>query len=299
MTAARRRHGAPRSTDRTKGTVMKLILSAAAFTFAAMGLAGAPTAASAQELRTNRVSVDYLEPRNTKLQGVYDRMRQRKVLEEYAQFLAPLRLPTTLRIWGFECDMVNAYYSPQYRAIHICYEYVDKLEKGIPKGDDLKAFSANEALVGGFVSVILHETGHAMRDFLNIPVFGREEDAADQVAEFVALQFGKDTARLVTKGAAWLWLSEARGAVVPDNFADEHSTSAERFFNYLCLGYGGDPATFKDLAEAFLPKTRAPNCAREYQQTRIAFDKTILPFIDPAMMKKAQATQWFQASEMK
>jgi hypothetical protein len=278
---------------------MKFIVSAATLAIALAAPAVAPAPVSAQEFRTNRVIFDYLEPRNPKLQGVYDRMRNRKVLEQYSQFLAPLRLPATLRLWAFQCDTVNAYYSPAYRAIHMCYEYVDKLEKSIPTGNDLKVFTPAEALVGGFVSVILHETGHALRDLLNIPVFGREEDAADQVAEFVSLQFGKDVSRLVTKGAAWLWLSEARGAVVPDDFADEHSTSAERFFNYLCLGYGGDPTAFKDLAAGFLPKTRAPNCAREYQQARVAFTKTILPFIDPAMMAKARATQWFQPDEMK
>lgn len=279
---------------------MKFIVSAAVLAVAVASPAVAPSPALAQaSFQTNRVTFDYFEPRDPKLQGVYQRMKQRKVLEQYSQFLAPLRLPTTLRLWAFQCDMVNAYYHPQYRAIHICYEYVDKLEKGVPTGEDLKTFSANEALVGGFVSVILHETGHAIRDLLNIPVFGREEDAADQIAEFVSLQFGKDVARLVTKGAAWIWLSEAAGAAVPEDFADEHSTSPERFFNYLCIGYGGDPATFKDLATAFLPKGRTANCAREYQQAKVAFDKTVLPFIDPAMMAKARATKWFTPAEMK
>ena len=31
--------------------------------------------------------------------------------------------------------------------------------------------------------------------FCNIPVFGREEDAADQLSAFLMLQFGKDVAR--------------------------------------------------------------------------------------------------------
>ena len=277
---------------------MKFVVSAM-LAAALAGSAVAPRPASAQDYRPNRVTFDYLEPRDTKLQGVYDRMRQRKVLEQYAQFLAPLRLPTTLRLWAFQCGEVNAYYKPDYRAIHICYEYVDKLEKGVPNGVTPEGFTPAQALVGGFVSVILHETGHALRDMLNIPVFGREEDVADQIAEFVGLQFGKDVSTLVTKGAAWIWLSEARGAVVPEDYADEHSTSAERFYNYLCLGYGGDPESFKDLANAFLPKARAPGCAREYQQVKTAFTKTILPYIDPDLMKKAQATQWFQPTELK
>src|SRR5436189_5769837 len=57
------------------------------------------------ELRAGSVKVDYLEPRdpgagNTKdyanykrYQAIYDRMKKREVLEEYAAFLSPLRLP--------------------------------------------------------------------------------------------------------------------------------------------------------------------------------------------------------------
>ena len=36
--------------------------------------------------------------------------------------------------------------------------------------------------MGGFVSTLLHETGHAIFYMLDIPIFGREEDAADAVA---------------------------------------------------------------------------------------------------------------------
>ena len=54
--------------------------------------------ALAQDFRPNRVVVDYIEPRSDSLQGVYERMKKSGVLEELAQFLAPMRLPTTLRI---------------------------------------------------------------------------------------------------------------------------------------------------------------------------------------------------------
>jgi hypothetical protein len=279
---------------------MKLIVSTAALALALAGPAISSTPAVAQDLKTNRVTVDYLEPRDPKLQGVYERMKQRQVLEEFSRFLAPLRLPTTLRVWAFQCDTVNAYYKPDYRAIHMCYEYLDDLEKNAPQTVSPEGFTRAEALIGGFVSVLLHETGHALYDLLNVPVFGREEDAADQIAGFIGLQFGKDVSKLVTRGAASIWLAEARGALVPPSYSDEHSTGGERFYNYLCLGYGGDPDTFQDLiAKGWLPKSRAANCADEYQQVKQAFSKTILPFIDPDMMQKARATQWFRPDELK
>jgi class 3 adenylate cyclase len=41
---------------------------------------------------------------------------------------------------------------------------------------------ANVAAVGQFLWVILHEVGHATFDILDVPIFGRSEDAADDFA---------------------------------------------------------------------------------------------------------------------
>ena len=44
-----------------------------------------------------------------------------------------------------------------------------------------------------------------------------------------------------------------------------------------------------------LPKERAEDCAREYQQVRRAFAKTILPHVDQELMKTgAVASQWLR-----
>jgi len=130
---------------------------------------------------------------------------------------------------------------------------------------------------------------------IEVPVFGREEDAADQIAIFLALQFNKDVARTITRGRAFFW------AVLNDpkewsGFADEHGTSSQRFYNTMCLAYGGDPQTFKEFVDkGWLPKDRAANCPAEYAQVKNAFEKTIYPFIDQAMMKKVQAKDWMKS----
>lgn len=101
---------------------------------------------------------------------------------------------------------------------------------------------------------------------IEVPVFGREEDAADQMAVFPALQFSKDVARTITRGRAYFW------AVLNDpkewaGFADEHGTSSQRFYNTMCLAYGGDPQTFKEFVDkGWLLKGRAANCEAEYVQ---------------------------------
>ena len=83
-------------------------------------------------------------------------------------------------------------------------------------------------------------------------------------------------------------------------FADEHGTPRQRYYNYLCLAYGADPAAFQDFVDkGLLPKERSVHCAREYEQVKRAFSKTVLPFIDQGLMKKVQAVQWIRPDDGK
>jgi Putative metallopeptidase len=171
-----------------------------------------------------------------------------------------------------------------------------------------------------WAGTLLHETGHAMFDMLHVPLFGREEDAADEVAAFIALQFNRDVQRTIIKGFAYFWQIVAKSGNDPPTvgdpnppedvlerclsdplcaYADVHGTASQRLYNTLCLGYGGEPGTFNDFVQmGWLPKARADNCGREYRQLEHAFSKTILPFIDPGMMKKVRATQWLLPQEL-
>ena len=272
-----------------------------------------PTAASAQasQLRNPNVVIDYVEPRAPadpkdrdyardmakyqSLKKVYDRLRQRQVLEQLSAFLSPLKLPRTLRVRTKACNMVNAFYDPDEWSVNICYEWVEAMEKMAPKQVSPEGFTRQEVIVGGFVQVVLHELGHAVNDIFNLPVLGREEDAADQIAAFIMTQFGKDVARTAIKGTAYVWLTFSRDR--QPAYWDVHSTPGQRFYNFLCIGYGGDPETFKEFVGKTLPKERLETCEHEYRQIRNAFVKTVLPHVDPELLKQVQATQWLRPDD--
>ncbi len=264
----------------------------------------APAAAQSPavpELRNPRLTTDYVEPRSDEFQDLHQRLKKRQVLEELAQFLSPLKLPMTLRLTFAECGIVNADYDPLGLRIRICYEWVDFMEKRAPRttAPVLGVISRADAIVGSTVSVILHEIGHALFDILQIPVLGKEEDAADQLAGFIMLQFGKDVARATINGTAFTWATLASSDRKPD-FSDVHSTAEQRIYNYTCIAYGGDPETFKDYIEkGLLPKSRAENCKKEYEQVKLAFTKTILPYVDLEMMKKVQSMRWLRPTDGK
>ena len=65
-------------------------------------------------------------------------------------------------------------------------------------------------IVGAFVQAVLHEVAIATFDILEIPVWGREADAADKLAGFIMVQFGKEVALKVMIGAAWFFEASDR-----------------------------------------------------------------------------------------
>jgi len=249
-------------------------------------------------LDNSRVTFLYVAPQSPQYQALYERLMRRQVLEELKAFLAPLRLPRKLALNLRECGEVDARYT-RAEGVVVCYEYIDFVERLAPKDTTPEGFTRAEGVIGAVVEVMLHEIGHAVFDILDVPVYGREEDAADQIAGFIMLQFSRELAVFAIKGAAWSFLAQDQGWE-GTRFADDHGTGRQRFYNYLCLGYGGAPDAFQAMVDkGLLPAPRAANCTREYQLVRNAFAKTILPFVDPDLMKLVQATRWLRPEEMK
>jgi hypothetical protein len=64
-------------------------------------------------------------------------------------------------------------------------------------------------MLGPLFDVFLHEFGHASFDLFDVPLFGREEDAADQFSAYIMLHFGKAEARCLILGTAYAYKLEA------------------------------------------------------------------------------------------
>ncbi len=144
--------------------------------------------------------------------------------------------------------------------------------------------------------MFLHEVGHAVFDYLNVPVLGREEDAADQFAAYLLLQFAKSDARRLMVGVAYTYqLDASKPSTHKNPFADEHGLPAQRFYNVLCMAYGADTKVFADLVEkGYLPKERAEGCEGEYEQVAWAMTKLIQPYVDQTRAKRVRAKRWLR-----
>jgi len=114
-------------------------------------------------------------------------------------------------------------------------------------------------------------------------------------------QFGKEVARWLITGGVHNYRVAMEGKPWSrTDFADEHGSDAQRFYNFLCIGYGAEPAVFQDLVDkGLLPKDRARNCAREFQQVRFAFTKNVLPYVDQGLMEKVRAEKWVRPEDVR
>jgi hypothetical protein len=249
-------------------------------------------------LENDKIVIEYVKPGEQHLMGIYESLKEKKVLERLKQFLSPLKLPVKLKITTHECGTTNAYWGGRARGLSLCYEWFDFAKRVAPKEMTPEGYTRDDAVTGMFLQVTFHELGHGMFDIYDIPVLGREEDAADQMAGFIMAQFGPEVARRTLPAGAYVWqkLYEAGGDWPRWLYSDEHGHSLQRSYNYLCMAYGTDPETFAYYVDSgLLPKERAVNCKRESDQMLNAFQKTMMPHIDPDKMKAVQEKKWLPA----
>ena len=242
-------------------------------------------------LKPNRIEISYVAPPNPAHQQIYELLKERRVLERFQAYLSPLRLPTTLTLKADGCDgESNAWYEESDHTVTVCYEYLDDVLKNAPESTTPAGVTRQDAIVGPAVEVFLHEVGHAIFNLLKVPIFGREEDAADQVADYLILHLDDDIARQAVIGVGYMYGHEMQSQTPGlQHFANVHGLAAQRFYNLLCMAHGKDPKLFGDVVEkGYLPESRAETCEDEYKQVDYAFRKLIYPYIDQAVLKKVQ-----------
>lgn len=245
-----------------------------------------------------QIDIAYIEPKDARFRPIYDKLKNRQVLEALQAFLAPLKLPRKITMQTDQCGAAGVHYKPG-GPVTLCYEYVALLEQAAP---DVRlqiggqAFTKDDAVTGSFVHLALHESARAVFDVLAIPVWGREEHAADRVAGFLMFQFGEKVAYRTLVGTSWFLsqVSTERTGLPTGDFSYTRGVDGEtlqRFYNMTCIALGGDGVKY-DFLKKTLPKDRAENCRWEYLQLARSFNDTFMPHVDRDLMQKVQATDW-------
>lgn len=191
-----------------------------------------------------------------------------------------LALPFDIRVVLVECGGdANAYYDPDVHEITICYELLDGYYYLFSR--KLKARTArNEAAKGATVSIFLHEVAHALIDGWQLPITGREEDAADQFATLWLIHGMPEGEEMVLNSAGSFKLFADLEKGQTKVYSDPHSLDEQRFYDTICLLYGHNPDKYEYLIKnGTLPMNRAFDCEEDYARINKSWQTLLAPHL--------------------
>lgn len=142
----------------------------------------------------------------------------------------------------------------------------------------------DEFVINNTIGTLYHELGHAFIDLFQLPVLGREEDAADSLSVLMMLQNQPDDRldQMMQDSAEVYYMTEEESQAlgyVPD-FSDSHSLDLQRYYGVVCIVYGSDPERFQELADyEELPADRQSGCAFDYEQAANSWGALLEPHL--------------------
>ena len=145
------------------------------------------------------------------------------------------------------------------------------------------------------LATFYHELGHALIDKLRLPIYAREEDAADYFAVVLTEYLHRpEKSELIAWATAdqYLQLDQKYKNYEPW-YAGVHSLDLVRFYNTICLYYGGDVDVRDDFAhENGLPEYRMETCEEERDMAQRAWMGVI-----ESIERKERGPDWLVIEE--
>lgn len=216
------------------------------------------------------VSIEYMPPEGDFHRTAFDELKEVRFLETFAEWISGrLVLPAPLKLAVGQCDHPGAYYVSEERTIVHCLELFHFLRAAAAGDRRLRGDGEfADAVVSGAVDFIaFHELGHAIVDLFDLPLLGREEDAADQIAMYLLLTDPDAQARQFGVQGALLFFRSTRGRFRLEELAGEHGLAQQRQVNVACWAYGSDPVAFAWAPEAGrLTVDRMEKCGWEFSR---------------------------------
>ena len=129
---------------------------------------------------------------------------------------------------------------------------------------EIRRFAANNSLF-----VLYHEVAHLLFHQLELPILGREEDAADNMATWILLNKRTPKTDQVLADAAQGWILSG---IAYDSGGDEsdyaaaHTLDKQRAYQIVCLMVGMDDTAFRPIANEYrMERDRQESCFWDYE----------------------------------
>jgi len=130
--------------------------------------------------------------------------------------------------------------------------------------------------------VLYHEMGHLLIDQLDLPVLGKEEDAADNMASYALLKKHTHEADSAITDAAYGWLLTGQAYTpTPDDsdYYASHSLDRQRAFQIVCLMVGSNSKAFGKVADSYhMDSDRQDECAYDWKRLEKSMEGVLRPY---------------------
>lgn len=190
------------------------------------------------------------------------------LLVELSKQHFPFKNKLTVRYGGNEGPL----YDPQEHTMLMPYSFYNEALQYFKQNQYEEKFgrSAQLGAIDTILHTLLHEAGHAYIEDQSIPILGKEEDAVDNFAAVIMLEYVEDGDNAAISAAdMFAFESQDRPEYYQaDEYIGEHSFDLQRYFSTLCLIFGSDPQKHNELLNEIdkdLLEERKENCISQYQ----------------------------------
>ncbi len=228
----------------------------------------------------NEVLVTFEKPANKHETTIKNQLKVSGVPKDVAIFINNryrLSKPLNIKFGGDDGPL----YDSNANEITIPYIFIQEVK------DRFKAAKYSEtgvSIIDATLDVIMHtlfhELAHTFIFTYKLPVVGKEEDAADALASVLLIEFFENGAEIALTAADLFNLeSEDIQEFIEEDFWDEHSLGAQRYYSTLCHN-GSNPQKYTYLIkEVNFSEERAELCIAEYESLYSSWSVLLKPYI--------------------
>jgi hypothetical protein len=239
------------------------------------------TADSSSSEGTGEIKTVWQKPRGEENKVGYELLKASETRYLAKSLASAFELPNTLTIKGVNGFGGGPFYNPEDNSITLPYEFTTVVLGVVAQSDPEESEYELGESVGAVDSFILaHEFGHALIHNFELPVLGREEDAADGIATALLLLAGEGSVYAADAAEFWLNFSGRQNPPQLAEYADNHSFDRQRADNILCWIGGAEEELLVAFVEnEVLPESRAVSCPAEWELLRRSVEQVMDPHL--------------------
>jgi hypothetical protein len=245
------------------------------------GTTGASGASGEQGATAGNIETTYDKPRS-RSDATGAELVKAVDINNLANILATtFEIPTPIKVNAVNGIDGGPHWDPSNDTITFQYGFAtliyDTLRQTNPDWSQRKVGYATGATMG---FILEHEFTHALIDVYNLPVLGKEEDAADTLATLLLLKSPEGDKLALSAAEFWADFSGRQDPPAIADYADEHSLDLQRAYSIICDIAGSSEARYDEINQTgILPKGDIQSCPAQYQQDVESFTQVLQPHV--------------------